>query len=128
MSEKSSCDRSKPALSEAQVSDAYLVSAKEWAEFLIKRETRGPGDYDNAMRRVHKVPYSLLWSLIYRPPKDIGVRKFLQLRNAYLAACEAEKKRLEDAIKKTRETTGLTPDDCLALRAGVALVDAADET
>lgn len=109
------------------MSDAfgYLEEARGWAKYLIKAESRGNGDTENAMRRVaarHKgVKFSLLYDFRYRPPKDIMVGAFMALRNAYLAQCEKEMRRLQHAIEITKKTTGLDANSSFAIRAGVAL-------
>ena len=80
---------------------ALVDQAKSWADGLVKQESRGPGDLARAMRRVagrHGLTYSILWGLRYRPPKDVPASVFIALREAYLAACERQAKRLQDEI------------------------------
>lgn len=60
--------------------------AAHWVNLMVKQEAKCPGDAINAMRRIsnrHSVPYSLLWSLKYRPPKDLYVSAFEKLEAAY---------------------------------------------
>jgi len=74
-----------------------VAEAREWAKVLVHREMNGPGDLPNAMRRVerrHGIPYSMLYSLRYRPPKDMLISAYLRLREAYLAECERQEKLL----------------------------------
>jgi hypothetical protein len=101
--------------------------AKGWASDLIRREARGPGDLDNAMRRLearYGVPYSTWWSLRYRPPKDMLVTVFDRLRDAYRAECERQIKRLEHDITITKAIAGA---DSAAVCAAEALVGAKEK-
>lgn len=90
---------------------AAVQQARNWANSLVLRESRGPGDLPNAMDRLERkygVPRGLLWSLRYRPPKDLLIGAYLQIRNAYLADCEMQKRRLEHEIEITKATAGHT--------------------
>ena len=81
-----------------------LADARSWANELIRRESRGPGDMENAMRRLESrygVPWRTLWSLRYRPPTDVLVGVYLQLHAAYAAECE----RQEGVLRHEREIT-----------------------
>lgn len=65
-----------------------VEEATKWIKAMIHRESRGPGDRINAMRRIsnrYGVPYNLMWSCLYRPPKDLYVSMYEKLRNAYEA-------------------------------------------
>lgn len=77
---------------------AYVEEAAKMSRDLVNRESRGAGDTDNAMRRVERkwgVPYSLLWGLRYRRPKDITVGNWLSVRQAWEAQREEQIKRFE---------------------------------
>ena len=55
---------------------AYVDDAASMARRLVARESVGPGDTENAMRRCeakYGIPYQSLWSLRYRPPKRIFI-------------------------------------------------------
>lgn len=79
--------------------EAYVADAQRWAEYLVRREFRGPGDtLDAAMgrcERKYRVARALFWSLRYRAPKDLMVSAYMALRNAY----EAELSRLDQALE-----------------------------
>lgn len=65
----------KKLLRVAQMSSADVSRAQTWADDLIRWEATGWGDAGNAMRRVAtraRVPFSKLWALKYRPPKEIA--------------------------------------------------------
>ena len=88
-----------------------VSEAREWAKWLVQRETRGPGDLENAMRRIearYGISFSTLWSLRYRPPKDIFVSTYELLRSAYLAEHEKQERLLrhEREITKAKSRIG----------------------
>jgi hypothetical protein len=90
-----------------QVSSVDL--AAEYADRLVKREARGPGDVEEAMHRIEArfgVPYSTLWGLRYRKPKTIAADLFLRIRGAYLAMCERELRKLEHDLAVASATGG----------------------
>lgn len=101
---------SKFSLREDQMSDASFVDdAAYWAKHLTLRESRGPGDTGNAMRRLESrygVPYSALWSLRYRRPKDIVTSVYMRLRAAYEAECERQMRLLQIELEITRAKAG----------------------
>jgi hypothetical protein len=60
----------------------FVDSAGKLASYLVAREMRGPGDVDNAMRRLearYGVPYQALWNLRYRRPKEIAAHVYAGL-------------------------------------------------
>ena len=86
------CEKS---LRSKQMSSAFVEEAQDWARRLVQSESRGPGDVDNAMRRLetrYGLPYALLYNLRYRPPRDILVSHFARLQAAYLAECERQQR------------------------------------
>lgn len=79
-----------------------IAQAREWANELVRREARGPGDIENAMRRLegrYGIDWRMFWRLRYRPPGDVFVSTFLQLKHAYDAECE----RQESLLRHDRE-------------------------
>lgn len=93
----------KKTLREEQMTSA-VSEARDWAKWLVQRESRGPGDLENAMRRIearYGIPFSTLWSLRYRPPKDIFVSTFERLHAAYVA----ENERHQRLLKHEQEIT-----------------------
>lgn len=96
--------RLKKPLRKEQTMPSAIAEAQEWAKFLVHRESRGPGDRENAMGRLarrHGLTKGLIWSLLYRPPKDMLLTKFLSLQGAYIAECQ----RQEQALRHEREIT-----------------------
>lgn len=83
--------------------------AAAWANEMVLRETRGPGDLPNAMERLerrHGLPSKTLWSLRYRRPKDIFASLYFKLSEAYQAECERQMRRLSHELEITRAITG----------------------
>lgn len=103
--------------------------AQEMARELVLREARGPGDLDNAMRRIetrYGIGYSALWALRYRPPKDIGMRLFGRLKAAWEAERQRQLRQLEHDRWKAEQIAGPAAHFVAAARA--ALDEADDET
>jgi hypothetical protein len=85
----------KKRLREDQMSTAVIDDCRRLAGYLVSREIRGNGDTDNAMRRVEQrygVPFSTLWPLRYRPPRDIGASILARLVAAYQAETSRQQK------------------------------------
>ncbi len=78
-----------------------VETAQEWVKLMVKRESRGPGDRINAMRRLanrYGVPYSTFFNLVYRPPRDLWVSVYEKLEAAY----ESETRRAVTALEHER--------------------------
>lgn len=104
---------SKKLLENEQMSPAAFVDdACDMARALVRRESRGPGDTEFAMRRLearYGLPYSTLWRLRYRRPKDILVSVFARLQAAYLAECDRQQRLLQNdrAITQAKTRIGV---------------------
>ena len=103
---------------------AYLDQAAIWSKDLTRMKARGPGDTENAMRRIEReygIDYGFLWSLRYRRDRlrTISISVYEGIRAAYRAECERQMRKLENEIIKTEQVTG--PDNA-AVRAAKALV------
>lgn len=99
-----------------------VTEAQGWANKLVARESRGPGDMENAMRRLetrYGIPWRTFWSFKYRPPTDVFVRVYLQIRLAYIAECERQTRLLQHEISITKLKVG---PHSKAVRAAEALV------
>lgn len=71
---------------EMSSSSSYVDDATGWARDLTQTESRCPGDYGNAMRRLARqinIPFRVLWNLHYRRPKTIDAAVFVSLGAAY---------------------------------------------
>ena len=103
---------------------AYLDQAAVWSKDLTRMKARGPGDTENAMRRIEReygIDYGFIWSLRYRRDRlrTISISVYEGIRAAYRAECERQMRELENEIIKTEQVTG--PDNA-AVRAAKALV------
>ena len=108
------------------MSEAYVDRAALWTRELVHKESRGPGDLQNAMRRVsrrHGIPHATIWALRYRRPKDLLISVFTAIQQAYVAECARQARALEQEIQLTKAIAG---PDCAAVRASEALVGAID--
>src|SRR3954451_645702 len=109
-----------------QMTDALVSDARAWANKLVLRESRGPGDTENAMRRLsarYGLDYGALWGLRYRPPKRIFADVYFALAAAYQAECERQQRVLAHDIAKTKAIAGAHHP---AVRAAEAVVGAGD--
>ena len=84
-----------------------VEDAREWANELIRRESRGPGDMENAMHRLearYGIPWRTFWAMRYRAPKDVFVSVYVQLKTAYQAECLRQERLLahERTIAETK--------------------------
>lgn len=95
-----------------------VSEAKEWASAMVLREMRSPGDMENAMRRLESrygIPWRIFHNLRYRPPSDVLVGVWRQLRAAYEAECErqerllAHERHIAEAKVLTAEAVARTP-------------------
>jgi len=83
---------------------AEVTQAKAFAGALLRWESRGPGDTENAMRRIarrHGIEYGQLWSLRYRAPKRIWADVLTKIALAY----DAERDRQLRALKHETDLT-----------------------
>lgn len=108
-----------------------VETAIELANDLIRREARGPGDVENAMRRIESkygVPHSFLWALRYRPPKDILLGAWMGLLNAHEVECARQKRLLDAALAKDKalKDAANRSDTPILVRAALAVAPAED--
>lgn len=85
-----------------------IADARSWANDLVRRECRGPGDLENAMRRLearYGIPWRTFWTLKYRAPHDVFVGVYLKLRAAYEAEC-ARQQRLYEHERRIAKAKG----------------------
>lgn len=74
-----------------------VSEAQMWASHMVLREARGPGDTENAMRRLENrygIPWRVFWNLRYRTPADVMVGLYRQLQAAYTMECERQERLL----------------------------------
>lgn len=76
-----------------------MTRAFAWAESLIHHESRGPGDYNNAMHRVAerlKISFHTIWALRYRKPKRVSSKVYFALEKAFAEQLKREFTKLEN--------------------------------
>lgn len=74
-----------------------LPQAQAWANALVMREMKTPGDLINSMHRLERrygIPWRTFFNLRYRPPSDVLVGVYRQLHAAYQNECERQEKLL----------------------------------
>lgn len=74
---------------------SFVEHASLLAGKMVARESRGPGDTDNAMRRLENsygIPYAALWALRYRKPKSVAVEVYAAIVCAYDRHCDEQAK------------------------------------
>jgi hypothetical protein len=89
---------------------------------MVQWESRGPGDTDNALRRVARqsgVQYGAVWSLRYRAPKRIWADVYVALSTAYETARQRQLQALQHDIDTTAAITGPRHPAVAAARAAL---------
>lgn len=120
MSEKRFCNGAKM--------NAAVSDARSWARMLVHRESRGPGDTENAMRRLESrygIPWRTFWALRYRPPTDMFVSVYQQIGAAYQAECERQERLMRHELTLTKAKTG--PFHAAVIAAEVMVGEEIDE-
>lgn len=119
----------KNPLLEKQMSDAvYVDKAADWAKELTRREARGPGDIENAWRRLevrYGIPSSAFWSLRYRRPKSIATGLFARLYEAWNAERERQMRMLQHETAIAEKLAG--PDSAAVAAVKAVLANARPE-
>ena len=78
------------------------MEAKRLVNELLKLESRGAGDLENAMRRLGRrygIPWRVFWTLRYRAPSDLFVSVFEKLKEANRAECGRQIERLKHELQ-----------------------------
>lgn len=104
---------------------SVVDEAASWADLLVRREHRGPGDTIDAARaraaRKHKLPEQVLWALRYRKPKRIWADLYKKLEMAVAAEIQSQEARLAHEIAVTKALTN-SPSALAAIREAEALL------
>ncbi len=101
-----------PLSQEQEVVDGEAVvdEAAHWAEALLQRTYRGPGDTIEAAsyraEQKYGVPAQTFWSLRYRKPKDILASVYRTLQAAYEAECGRQEARLRHELELAKALQG----------------------
>lgn len=108
--------------------DVFVSDAQERVKKMIRRESRGPGDTLNAMRRIADdmgLSYGEVWKLRYRPGKSIDAHIYAAVFDGY------ERQRAQQAALFAAERSDASPESFAArllVRAADALVGAGDRS
>lgn len=92
------------------------AEAKRIVNELLKLESRGAGDLENAMRRLasrYGMDWRVFWRLRYRTPKDVFVGVFEKLKQAHRAECRRQIERLNHELQ-IAQLKGVHVDDIKA--------------
>lgn len=79
-----------------------VESATEYVRIMVQRESRGPGDLDNAMHRIeakYGLPFWSLWHLRKGKAKSCEVSLYNRVRGAYLDMCQRQASNLLHEIE-----------------------------
>lgn len=74
-----------------------ISEAVSWSNALVSMNVRTPGDMEPAMRRLearYGIPWRIFHNLRYRPPADVLVGVWRQLKAAYEMECERQERLL----------------------------------
>lgn len=105
-----------------------VEAATEYVRTMVQRESRGPGDLDNAMQRLeakYGLPFWTLWHLRKGKAKTVEASLLARIRGAYLDMCQRQAANLLHEIK-TEAAVGDALDEDIAteLEALVAKIKA----
>ena len=89
------------------------MEASQWADALLQRSYRGPGDTIEAAsyraEQKYGVPAQTFWALRYRKPNGILAHIYLTLKAAYEAECGRQEARLRHELELVKALPA-TPD------------------
>lgn len=112
--------------------EATVNEATSWAESLLQRTYRGPGDTIEAAsyraEQKYGVPANTFWTLRYRKPSGILAHIYLRLQAAYEAECGRQEARLRHEIEMARALQGGAALDAAISEAEAALGSAESKT
>lgn len=91
---------------------AYIADAAKLSRELTRMKARGPGDTENAMRRIEReygIDFGFLWSLRYRVDrlKIISHSIYLRIQAAHAAERERQLRKAAHDYQLTKTQTGI---------------------
>ncbi|MEO9230892.1 MAG: hypothetical protein ABI216_18370 [Devosia sp.] len=90
--------------------ESVVDEATHWAEALLQRTYRGPGDTIEAAsyraEQKYGVPAQTFWALRYRRPKDILASVYRTLGAAYEAECGRQEAKLRHELELAKALQG----------------------
>lgn len=79
-----------------------VEAATDYVRTMVQRESHGPGDLDNAMRRLeakYGLPFWTLWHLRKGKAKTVEASLLARIRGAYLDMCQRQASNLLHEIE-----------------------------
>lgn len=79
-----------------------VEAATEYVRTMVQRESRGPGDLDNAMQRLearYGLPFWSMWHLRKGKAKTVEASLLARIRGAYLDMCQRQASNLLHEIE-----------------------------
>lgn len=108
-----------------------VEAATDYVRTMVQRESQGPGDLDNAMRRLESkygLPFWTLWHLRKGKAKTVEASLLARIRGAYLDMCQRQASNLLHEIKmEAAAGDDLDSDIATELEALVAKIKAQRE-
>lgn len=106
-----------------------VEAATDYVRTMVQRESRGPGDLDNAMRRLetkYGLPFWTLWHLRKGRAKSVEASLLARIRGAYLDMCQRQASNLLHEIETEAAANGddLDSDIAASLEALLAKIQA----
>jgi hypothetical protein len=105
-----------------------VEAATDYVRTMVQRESRGPGDLDNAMSRIeakYGLPFWTLWHLRRGKAKTVEASMLARIRAAYLDMCQRQASNLLHEIKiEAAVSDDLDSDIAAELEALVAKIKA----
>jgi hypothetical protein len=106
-----------------------VEAATDYVRTMVQRESRGPGDLDNAMSRLetkYGLPFWTLWHLRKGRAKTVEASMLARIRSAYLDMCQRQASNLLHEIEMEAAAAGDDTNSDLAdrLRAIAAEIEA----
>jgi hypothetical protein len=110
---------------EKAVQPMSVEAATGYVRTMVQRESRGPGDLDNAMTRIeakYGLPFWTLWHLRRGKAKTVEASMLARIRAAYLDMCQRQASNLLHEIT-IEAATGDGTDQDLVDRLGAILAE-----
>jgi len=92
---------------------AAALEAQRLVNEMLRWESRGAGDTENAMRRLgnrHKISWRVFWTLKYRAPKDLFVSVFEEIKAAHKSEAERQLRKVQHELQ-IAESNGVYVQD-----------------
>lgn len=85
------------------------IHAQRLVNEMLRWESRGAGDMENAMRRLgnrHGIPWRVFWTLKYRMPKDLFVGVYEEIKASHNAEAKRQLRKVQHELQ-TAEINGV---------------------